>query len=99
VWQRAKRTFVSRLDCSGVSREAGRAGLAASNNSRFEEIAMGKQKKPRVKRKSGLTVTDAEAETKGMEDWLRTTDKPLAIKEGDGRRRQKGRGAKRRGKR
>jgi hypothetical protein len=39
-----------------------------------------------------------EAETKTIEKWLRIMDKPLAKKEGDKRRKRKGRGAKRRGK-
>ena len=36
-----------------------------------------------------LTDMDKEAETKAIEKWLRTVDKPLAIKEGDKRERQK----------
>jgi hypothetical protein len=50
--------------------------LAAGNNSRFEEIAMAKQKKPTVKRKSGPTGTDKEAESRAIKQWLRMADKP-----------------------
>lgn len=60
---------------------------------------MAKQKKPRVKRKSGPTGMDQEAEARALAEWLRMVDKPLGIKEGDKRReRKKRRGAKRRGK-
>ena len=60
---------------------------------------MAKQKKTRVKRKSGLTGASEGAEPKATEDWLRTVDRPLGIKEGDKRReRKKRRRAKKRGK-
>jgi hypothetical protein len=58
-------------------------------------MAMAKRKKARVPGKSGPTVINEETKTTAIEDWLRMLDKPLGIKEGDGRRRQKGRGAKR----
>jgi hypothetical protein len=34
------------------------------------------------------TAANEEAETEAIEEWLRIRDKPLAIKEGDGRRRR-----------
>jgi hypothetical protein len=59
---------------------------------------MTRQKKPRVKRKSGLTGVDQEAEARALVGWLQMVDRPLGIKEGDKRRgRQRRRRAKRRG--
>ena len=71
------KTF-QRTSITEIAWKAGRVELAASNSSRLEAIAMAKQKKPAVRRESGLTVADEEAETKAIGNWLRTVDKPLA---------------------
>lgn len=44
---------------------------------------MADMEKGQVKRKSGPTGTDEEAEAKAMEKWLRIVDKPLAKEKGD----------------
>ncbi|TKJ38937.1 MAG: hypothetical protein CEE38_04375 [Planctomycetes bacterium B3_Pla] len=67
---------MEKADIQHIKQCFGRAELAASNNSRFEEIAMAKQKKPTAKRKSGLTGTDREAESRAIEKWLRMADRP-----------------------
>ncbi len=52
-----------------------------------KKAAKKKHATKRTANERNTTAANEEAETEAIEEWLRIRDKPLAIKEGDNRRR------------